>query len=61
MSRCAFYVNCKMNEDYHYCKDKRIKRSLFGIGARLCLLANKKPCPYCDPYPKPNNPPPAQK
>lgn len=53
-------VNCKQNEGHAWCKDKRVKRSLFGIGARVCCVSNGDKCPYQDPYPRPNiSPPPS--
>lgn len=33
-------VNCKKNVDGPWCKDERVKRSLFGFGARCCPVFN---------------------
>lgn len=48
------------------CSDVRIKRSLFGIGARLCVLDNVNSifggsCEYREDVPKPKAPPPPPK
>ena len=49
-------VNCKSNDRGAWCKDKRIKRSLFGIGARCCILYNNQvsKCEFQEKYKKPN-------
>jgi len=31
-------INCKFFEYGGYCKNELVKRSLFGIGARCCIL-----------------------
>jgi hypothetical protein len=31
-------VNCKFNDRGAWCKHKLVKRSLFGFGARCCIL-----------------------
>ena len=46
-------INCKDNNQGVWCKNKNVKRSLFGIGARCCLVFNGKPCPYREKYLKP--------
>ena len=46
-------VNCKANDQGAWCKDRRIKRSIWGIGARVCLVFEGKACPYQDKYPRP--------
>ena len=45
-------VNCIKNDNFAWCKDKRVKRSLFGIGARCCLVYDNKRCPYQEEYPR---------
>lgn len=54
-------INCRKNDQGVWCKDKRVKRSLCGIGARLCLVAEGKDCPYQDKYPRPVPPSPQKK
>lgn len=51
-------VNCKSNNDGAWCKNKNIKRSLFGIGARLCTIYEfiDKKCEYQEACPKPKPP-----
>jgi hypothetical protein len=54
-------VNCKWAENPDgRCKNKLIKRSLFGIGARCCVKCwdNNKKCAYHSPLDKPYPPPP---
>ena len=53
-------INCKSYERGGWCKDKRIKRSLFGIGARCCVLLDdhfSSKCPHQKKYPRPPAPP----
>lgn len=47
-------VNCVSNRDGAWCNDKRVKRSLWGMGARCCIEYNGKhgECPYRVSYPK---------
>lgn len=52
-------VNCKKNNKGAWCKDKRIKKSLSGIGARCCKIFEGKICEYQDLYPKPQFPSPS--
>ena len=52
-------MNCKQNDQGVWCKDKRVKRSLFGMGARMCCRAEGKFCPFQDKIPRP--PPPVQR
>lgn len=56
-------INCKQNNQGAWCKDKRIKRSLFGFGARCCVIYPNwsGDCEYQDKAPKPTAPPPPQK
>lgn len=49
-------VNCRKNDSGIFCKDKRIKRSLFGIGARLCIVPEGKTCPFQEKFSKPQTP-----
>lgn len=37
-------VNCKYNDDAAWCTNKNIKRSIFGIGARVCIESNGGKC-----------------
>jgi len=48
-------INCKMNDHGAWCKDKRVKRSLLGIGARCCIVFEKreKVCPFQNEYERP--------
>lgn len=39
-------VNCSSNKNGAWCNDKRVKRSLFGLGARVCSVFNGKECPF---------------
>ena len=51
-------VNCVWN-DRNLCKNKKIKRSLLGIGARQCIeYRTCEECKLKQPYPKPKTPPP---
>lgn len=49
-------VNCKKNVDGPWCKDERVKRSLFGFGARCCPVFNGGRCAYQEEYPVPSPP-----
>jgi len=54
-------IDCKDNDQGVWCKNKNIKRSLFGLGARLCVLYpgfNEKICEYQTKQPRPLSPPP---
>lgn len=47
-------VNCVYNEDGSWCKNKNVKRSLFGIGSRCCIdYPYSSGCEFKEPYPKP--------
>lgn len=37
-------INCEYNDKSAWCTNKNIKRSLFGLGARICLEHNDKEC-----------------
>ena len=41
-------INCKYNDDAAWCKHKEIKRSLWGFGARLCVLYPPKNISECE-------------
>jgi len=49
-------IDCIKSDSGVWCKDKRIKRSLFGLGARMCRVAQGKECEYQDAYPLPAPP-----
>lgn len=49
-------INCKSNDRGAWCKDTRIKKSLFGFGARCCLVFCGERCRYQDKHTRP--PPP---
>ena len=54
-------VNCKYNDKGAWCKNKNIKRSLFGIGTRVCKLYGEyflSSCEYKEEYSKPPFGPP---
>jgi len=53
-------VNCKHNEKGAWCKNKSVKRSLFGIGARCCVKFGScsAHCDHVEEYIKPSSPPP---
>ena len=37
-------INCTYFYDGFYCRNKDIKRSLFGVGCRMCKEAQGKAC-----------------
>ena len=52
-------VNCKWNDQGAWCTNKKVKRSLFGLGARCCIeYGSNKTCQSKEPRPKPTKPPP---
>ena len=51
-------VNCKMNDNKAWCKDTRVKKSFFGLFARVCSVHNGEDCPYQDPHSRPKLHPP---
>lgn len=56
-------INCVWN-DKDLCKNKKIKRSFFGLGTRRCIEYNTcKKCILKHPYLKPKitSPPPSDK
>ena len=49
-------INCIYNDDGGWCKNKKIRRSLFGIGARCCAIYpydGGKECKYQESYKPP--------
>lgn len=44
----------KKSKNGIYCTDKRIERSLFGFGARMCAVIEGGDCSFQEIYPKPN-------
>ena len=54
-------INCRMNDQGAWCRDRCVKRSLFGIGARVCKVFEGKPCKFQDMYPRPHIKPRGQK
>lgn len=55
-------INCQHNDRGAWCKHKKIKRSLFGIGARCCIEFSypKEKCKYHKPFVRPAPPFPQQ-
>jgi len=53
-------VNCIYNDEGCWCKNRAIKRSLWGLGARMCIDAGRlrATCEIREEYPKPASPPP---
>ena len=52
-------INCKWNDQGAWCKNKNIKRNLFGIGARCCIEHGENAmCSFKDFRPKPRHSPP---
>jgi hypothetical protein len=52
-------INCKFNDRGTWCKCRRVKRSLWGIGARLCVEFDSQAsgtCIYREAYHKPSYP-----
>ena len=40
-------INCTHNDQGAWCTDKRVKRSLWGFGARCCIeYCDNKTCDY---------------
>jgi len=54
-------INCRQNDQGAWCRDRRVKRSLFGIGARVCRIFEGQLCEYQDMYPRPHIAPLGQK
>lgn len=47
-------INCRKNDNTIWCNDGRVKRSLSGMGARICSVYRGKECQFQDMYPPPN-------
>jgi hypothetical protein len=49
-------INCIHNNQGGWCKNKKVKRSLFGIGTRLCIKFPKynKKCEFEEKYSRPD-------
>jgi hypothetical protein len=58
-------INCIYNYSFTKCRNRHIKRSLFGIGPRMCILYNEDEasCKYqvCFTQPPPPPPPPSKR
>jgi len=50
-------INCIDNDSGVWCVNENIKRSLFGLGARMCLVAEGRKCEFQEKHPKPGPPP----
>lgn len=53
-------INCKANNQGCWRKDRRVKRSLWGIGARMCLVFEGRACPFQEKYRRPAMCPPSR-
>lgn len=42
-------IYCKKNFKYEWCKDPRVKKSLFGFGSRYCCMLDGGACEFQDP------------
>lgn len=51
-------INCEFNDGNAWCKNKKVKRSLFGLGARMCIEFNDNQCKYKPSSVRPIKPPP---
>ena len=55
-------INCIWNDQGPWCKNKTVKRSLFGLGARCCTASPYgKGCTIQEMHPRPPAPPPCPK
>lgn len=55
-------INCVDNKEGAYCKNKNIKRSLFGLGSRCCVeFHDDKECKFKVKNEKISPPPPPMK
>ncbi|MEA3295538.1 MAG: DUF2283 domain-containing protein [Patescibacteria group bacterium] len=44
-------INCKWNDNGAWCKNKKVKRNLFGLGARCCIeYDTNKVCQLKEPH-----------
>jgi len=50
-------INCKHSDRDAWCTNKKIKRSLFGFGARCCIEHNSGTCELKEKYKKSALPP----
>ena len=52
-------INCKYNDGQAWCKCSKIKRKLWGIGARMCVEfeGTVLHCEFKEEFPKPKAPP----
>ncbi len=56
-------INCKYNDGQAWCKCSKVKRKLWGIGARMCVEFENTgfrsvKCKFKEEFPKPVAPPP---
>ncbi len=50
-------VNCQYNNDRYRCKNERVRRSLFGLGPRICIdYPREQGCQYRIEYQRPDPP-----
>jgi len=40
-------INCTYNDNGAWCKNKKVKRSMWGLGARCCILYPPDQGPNC--------------
>ena len=52
-------INCVHNDQGAWCTNKKVKRSLFGIGARVCCEYNGKKCELKEKTTRKAPPPPS--
>lgn len=45
-------INCIHIDDNVWCKNKNVKPSLFGLGARCCKMVDGKRCEYLEGKPR---------
>ena len=51
-------INCEYNDDGAWCTNKKVRRSLFGLGSRCCSEYNDKKCDKKITISKSTSPPP---
>ncbi len=56
-------INCKYNDGMAWCKCSKVKRKLWGMGARMCVEfentgGHTVKCQFKEEFPKPPPPPP---
>jgi hypothetical protein len=57
-------INCKYNNKGTWCTNKQIKKSLYGLGSRLCIeypYDHGETCNIKEPHKKPTHPPPPER